>query len=74
MLLTIVRSLVGREVDLPGKIKIRPWHFVELKGMTSTQRALIEKLVQDRVVTVSQLRDGRPLDKLELEAKNDKGD
>lgn len=65
-LLTIVRSLVGRQLDLPGGVSIRPWHFVELSNLTDEQKVALKLLSADRTVQVSQLRGWAPLATVDL--------
>lgn len=65
-LLTIVRSHVGRQLDLPGGVTIRPWHFVELRNLTDEQKVALKALSADRTVQVSQLRNRLPLDTVDL--------
>lgn len=72
--LTIVRSLVGRQVDLPGGVSIRPWHFVELKSLTDEQKAALKILSADKTVQVSQLRGRTPLDTVDLSIAPPKGE
>lgn len=60
-LITVVRSLVGRVVELPGDVKIRPWHFVELDELTPEMKAELKALRDQRVVQLGQVLDGAPL-------------
>jgi len=73
-LLTIVRSHVGRRLDLPGGVSIRPWHFVELKSLTDEQKAALKILSADKTVQVSQLRGRTPLDTVDLSIAPPKGE
>lgn len=70
-LLTIVRSLVGEVISLPGDVNIRPWCFVEMRDLTAEQKAEIRKLMSARKVQVSQLVDGAPLSTVNLDAKTE---
>lgn len=61
MLITVVRSNVGRSLEVLGKT-IRPWCFIEHKGaLTEEQKAELRPLVADKTVHVAQVRDGMPL-------------
>lgn len=66
MLTTIVRSLVGASLELPGAVSIRPWHYVELDKLTTEQVDVLEVYLQARHVQVSQLVDGHPLSSYNL--------
>jgi hypothetical protein len=69
-ILTIVRSLIGETITLPGDVNIRPWSFVEMRDLTAEQKTEIRKLMAARRVQVSQLVDGAPLSTVNLEAKS----
>jgi len=73
-LLTIVRSHVGRQLDLPGGVSIRPWHFVELKDLTDEQKVHIKQLMKDRTVQVSQFRGKAPIESVDLTVAPPKGE
>lgn len=61
MITTIVRSLVGASLELPGAVTIRPWHYVELGKLSIEQVDVLEVFLQARHVQVSQLIDGHPM-------------
>lgn len=64
---TVVRSRVGQSIRLPDLAKpIRPWHFVELTSLTSTQCDVLRELLEKREVQVSQLVDGAPVSYVRL--------
>lgn len=60
--ITVVRSLVGERLELPGGVIVRPWHFAELKEVTDEQKSAIGDLSRSRQVQVCDVVDGRPLD------------
>lgn len=65
--LTIVRSLVGQTLELPGEIFIRPWCFIELEEMSTDMVQRLKILRDARVVQLAQVIDGAPRNTLELE-------
>lgn len=60
-LVTVVRSLVGVTLELPGPIFVRPWHFVELETLSEDMRVRLRELAASRVVQLGQVLDGAPL-------------
>jgi S1-C subfamily serine protease len=60
-LVTVVRSLVGTTLRLPGEVYVRPWHFVELTELSDEMRVVLRGLESSRVAQVAQVLDGTPL-------------
>ena len=60
-LVTVVRSLVGIVLHLPGGVFVRPWHFVELEELSDEMRSILRGLEATRVVQIGQVLDGTPL-------------
>lgn len=60
-LVTVVRSLVGTTLELPGEVFVRPWHFVELTELSEDMRVRLRELQASRVVQLGQVLDGAPL-------------
>lgn len=60
-LVTVVRSLVGVTLELPGERFVRPWHFVELTELSEDMRVRLRELQASRVVQLGQVLDGAPL-------------
>lgn len=60
-LVTVVRSLVGVALELPGPVFVRPWHFVELGDMSEDMRLRLRELQSARVIQIGQVLDGAPL-------------
>jgi len=65
-LVTVVRSLVGVTVELPGPIYIRPWHFVELEELSDPMRIRLRELQASRVIQLGQVLDGSPLSSVKV--------
>ena len=65
-LVTVVRSLVGITLELPGPIFIRPWHYVELEAMSDDMVLRLKELRASRVVDLGQVLDGSPLTKIRI--------
>jgi hypothetical protein len=64
---TVVRSLVGRPVELPGDVTIRPWHYVELVGALSPEmRRVLYSESTNGVVQLGRVVDGSPLPRCDL--------
>lgn len=65
-LVTVVRSLVGVTLKLPGEVYVRPWHFVELGELSEDMRLCLRELTAARVVQVHQVLDGTPIPTIKL--------
>lgn len=70
MLVTVVRSMVGAIVELPGPIFIRPWALVEVRELSDEMRAVLKVLIKSRVVQVGQVLNGAPLSDVRLDKEN----
>jgi hypothetical protein len=60
-LVTVVRSLVGVTLELPGPVYVRPWHFVELEDLPEEMRIRLRELQASKVIQLGQVLDGSPL-------------
>lgn len=60
-LVTVVRSHVGVEIELPGEVFVRPWHFVELTELSDDMRVRLRELQASRVIQIAQVLDGAPM-------------
>jgi hypothetical protein len=60
-LVTVVRSLVGVTLELPGPIYVRPWHFTELETLSDDMCLRLKELQASRVIQLGQVLDGSPL-------------
>lgn len=54
-LITVVRSKVGEELEVPGGV-LKPWAFVELKEVSDSDKDKLAELVRDGKVDVSQVQ------------------
>lgn len=65
-LVTVVRSLVGVSLELPGPIFVRPWCYVEFTELTDEMRLRLRELSASKVVQLGQVVDGSPLPTVKL--------
>lgn len=63
---TVVRSLVGTPLQIPGGVEIRPWAMVELESLSQEQADVIEVFLAAKHVSVGQLIDGAPVTSINL--------
>lgn len=58
---------MGRELDLPGDVSIRPWHYVEIVGEVSPEmKQVLRAMDANGQVQLGRVIDGRPLPKCDL--------
>lgn len=60
-LVTVVRNLTSTTLELPGGIKVRPWHYTELETLTDEMRKQLRELESYRQIQLGQVLDGLPL-------------
>lgn len=70
MLITVVRSLVGTTLELPGPRFIRPWAQIEVLELNDEMREILKTLVKSKVIQVGQVLNGSPLTDVRLDKEN----
>ncbi len=65
-LITVVKSLIGQKLDLPGDVSIRPWAQVELEELSPEMKAELKELRAARKVQIGQVLDGAPLPNVQV--------